>query len=339
MASLANIQLQYRYALQDQANLLETVAQAGLSAQDTLTLTILPTNGQTVTIDAKVYTFKTVLDALDGTVLIDPGNSIPSTLDNLMRAITLGLGAGVVYGSNTIQHPTVTASDGAGNTLIATAKTPGTTGNSIAVSTNVTGGSWATPTLTGGSNLTADVQAKAVAQAIQEYSRRFFRIETILMTGVQSGYYPVPADWLRGFSRIVAIEFPIDVNPPTYIAPKSWRIIPKDTGLFIFVAGVTGTFRLTYTTKHDETNPTTIPVEHEGPLGKWAAMIACQSFMALYANTTKNNVDSINYRTKEEEWRHVHDTLRHQLNQELMAHEMHLQTEAEPIYYFKSWDI
>ena len=124
---------------------------APVAATGVLTLTGNALNSQTVTIDTKVYTFQTTLTNVDGNVLI--GATASDSLDNLIAAITLGAGAGTTYATSTTEHPTVTAAAGAGDTMDVTAKTAGTSGNSIATTETLTNGSWANATLTGGANL------------------------------------------------------------------------------------------------------------------------------------------------------------------------------------------
>lgn len=122
----------------------------GVAATGTLTLTANAANGETVTIDAKTYTFQTTLTNADGNVLV--GATASDSLDNLIAAITLGAGSGTVYAAATTEHPTVTASAGAGDTMTATAKTDGTAGNSIGTSETLVSGSWGGATLSGGSD-------------------------------------------------------------------------------------------------------------------------------------------------------------------------------------------
>jgi hypothetical protein len=188
---------------------------------------------------------------------------------------------------------------------------------------------------------TNDVRDKAIDQAIREYSRRFPKIATALVASVSTGYYPLPSDWEPGLSRIVSIEFPIDQSPPLYAPPKSWRLVRRESGQVIYILpNPGGNFRLTYVTKHDETAPSaSIPSDHAGALGKWAGKIAALEFMARYANSVQNNVDSVNYRTKEQEWRHVYDTLALQIDKELGSAEVAIQHEADPLTYFRGWDV
>lgn len=64
-------------------------------------------NGETVTIDGKVYTFQTTLTDVDGNVQI--GADRRESLNSLAAAINLDTGAGTKYAASTTLHPTVTA--------------------------------------------------------------------------------------------------------------------------------------------------------------------------------------------------------------------------------------
>lgn len=89
-----------------------------------------PSNGDTVTIDGKTYTFETELTNADGNVLID---GAVTSWANLVAAITKGPGEGTAYAAATEEHPTVTADQDTGVVII-TAKVGGTAGNEIEVS-------------------------------------------------------------------------------------------------------------------------------------------------------------------------------------------------------------
>ncbi len=120
-----------------------------VAATGVLTLGANAADGETVTIDGKVYTFNTVLDTDDGDLLI--GAAATDSIDNLIAAITLGAGSGTLYAVATTLHPTVTAAVGAGDTMGATAKNEGAPGNAIATTETITG-DWDDATLTGGTD-------------------------------------------------------------------------------------------------------------------------------------------------------------------------------------------
>lgn len=119
-----------------------------VAARVILTLTDNALDTETVTIGAKVYTFQDTLTNVDGNVKI--GATAAITLSNLVAAINLGTGAGTAYAAATTVHSTVTAVEGAGDTVVVTAKTAGTAGNSIASTETLTNGSFASATLLGG---------------------------------------------------------------------------------------------------------------------------------------------------------------------------------------------
>lgn len=104
-----------------------------------------PSNGETVTIDGVVYTFKTVLTAAAGDVLI--GGSATIALGNLRYAINAAGGqAGVGYGENTVAHPTVRGDiigDSGGPYLQILARSPGTYGFTISVAETGVNLAWA----------------------------------------------------------------------------------------------------------------------------------------------------------------------------------------------------
>ncbi len=107
------------------------------------------TNGETVTIDANVYTFQTVLTNVAGNVKI--GATQAASLVNLQNAINRdGTGAaGTDFAALCVAHPTVTAV-AAATTLTVTAIVAGTPGNAIVTSDTSGDASWTGATLSGG---------------------------------------------------------------------------------------------------------------------------------------------------------------------------------------------
>lgn len=124
-----------------------------VSATGILTFTGQPTNAQTVTLGASVYTFNTVLGAA-GSVLI--GADEDESLENLVAAINGDAGEGTLYGTGTVTNVSATAAIGPTVAqLTATAITAGTAGNAVASTETVTNGSWTAATLTGGAEIPA----------------------------------------------------------------------------------------------------------------------------------------------------------------------------------------
>lgn len=345
MAQLVEIRKHYAYALQDKKKLLEEITLPGQQAADVLTFVGQPANAQTVTIDGKVYTFQTVLTDVDGHVLI--GAVLADSIANLVAAINLGAGAGTAYAASTVAHPTVTASLGVGSSLQATAQLGGPSGNSIAVSTTVGGASWATPTLTGGSALTDDVRDKAILGGVQWYNRILPRLNTVLVVATSNGIYNVPSDWSDEISRIVAIRNPADSVPPSYVSLRGLQIIAQPDGTpsqFYITPNPAPSFLLTYLARHganlanpSETLVGSIPQEHEGPVGRMSAALAADEMADFYGQTTRNNVDSVDYRSKADEWRALSKNLRQQVERELRAAELSFAKNSDQRTYFRGW--
>lgn len=131
----------------DDANCVDCT-DVGVKASGTLTLTGQPLDTETVTIGTKVYTFLDTLTNTDGYVHI--GATAEESADNLRNAINGGPGRGTDYATATTDHPDVTATDGAGTTVVITAKVDGTAGNSIATTETLTNGSFGAATLENG---------------------------------------------------------------------------------------------------------------------------------------------------------------------------------------------
>lgn len=125
-----------------------TGSTTGTRASGTLTLSGNPTDGQTVTIGTKVYTFKTTLGATANQVLI--GASASASLDNLIAAVNGGSGSGTLYSARTVAHTLVTAAAGAGDTMVVTAVAYSSSGNAIATTETLSSGSWGGSVLAGG---------------------------------------------------------------------------------------------------------------------------------------------------------------------------------------------
>lgn len=125
---------------------------ASTTSAQTLTLTGNAGDTETVTIDATIYTFRTVITAAAYDVLI--GATASDSIDNLVAAINRTGAAGVAYSEATVAHATVTAAAGAGDTMVATARSAGTAAESIVTTDTLADGTWGGATLSGGANWT-----------------------------------------------------------------------------------------------------------------------------------------------------------------------------------------
>jgi hypothetical protein len=112
-------------------------------SQAILTATGQPTNGATVKIGSKTYTFQTVLTNVDGNVFI--GASLTASLANLLNALNLGAGGGTAYATAMTASPLAFGLSSDATHLTVKARKRGIAGNNVLVATNVTGASWGTP--------------------------------------------------------------------------------------------------------------------------------------------------------------------------------------------------
>lgn len=103
------------------------------AAGGTITVTAQPTDGETVTIGSRTYTFKASLTGAANEIAI--GADTNATADNLKRAINDEGIEGTNYGAGTAIHADVTASVST-NIVTVTAKVKGAAGNSISLATN-----------------------------------------------------------------------------------------------------------------------------------------------------------------------------------------------------------
>jgi len=119
-----------------------TIAEAGsggVQAVGTMTIAEPVSDGDTYTLDAKVYTLETSLTNVDGNVAI--GGSEAQTKLNLIAAIDLSGTAGVDYATAMTAHTTITAAAFSGDTAAFTAVLPGTAGNALVSTETFTHGS------------------------------------------------------------------------------------------------------------------------------------------------------------------------------------------------------
>lgn len=137
------------------AELEQTAIVASTASQGTLTLSANVSNNDTVLIDedidgtltARTYKFVTSLTAstTENEVLI--GAAATNSIDNFIEAINGTGSSGTNYGSETPRNLSVSAAVGAGDTMVATARRPGATGDTIATTKTSATASWDAATL------------------------------------------------------------------------------------------------------------------------------------------------------------------------------------------------
>lgn len=115
-----------------------TTTDGGTAAQGTLTMDTQPTDGDTVTVDTKTYTFQNTLTNVDGNVKI--GASLTATQQNLVAAFSNTGEPGTDYAVATVTHPSVEIDDFVTNNAVLTAYEAGVAGNSIVTTETFTAG-------------------------------------------------------------------------------------------------------------------------------------------------------------------------------------------------------
>ncbi len=125
---------------------------AGVKATGVLTITSTISDGETVLIGDKTYTFKTSLTSSteENEVLIGASDAV--ALDNLKSAINATAGGGTTYGSDTQANPNVVATTNTNTAQTVGAYRVGTYGNSISTTETMANGSFAATTLASGAD-------------------------------------------------------------------------------------------------------------------------------------------------------------------------------------------
>ncbi len=110
-----------------------------VASEGTLTMDTQPTDGDTYTIDTKVYTFEDSLTDVDGNVNV--GGTLAQAKLNLVSAMDLSGVAGTDYATSMTAHTTVDVAAFISDDAILTAKVEGVDGDSIATTETFTAGS------------------------------------------------------------------------------------------------------------------------------------------------------------------------------------------------------
>lgn len=116
------------------------------TAKATWSATVQPTNTQIVTLGTVAYRFVTALASANDVLI---GASLAESIANLLDAIAGTAGDHLATSANA----DATAYQFYGDRIVAYATTAGTAGNAVVSTTTVTGASWNSATLRGGSNL------------------------------------------------------------------------------------------------------------------------------------------------------------------------------------------
>lgn len=128
-----------------------------------------PSDGDTVTIGTKVYTYKTTLTPTEGQVLINGGAD--AALLNLIRAINHSGTPGTDYFVAVANTQVSAATSVTSHAFAVTALANGTAGNAIATTETSSHLSWGAATLSGGVDVATTGQATIIVKEFQENAK------------------------------------------------------------------------------------------------------------------------------------------------------------------------
>lgn len=188
-------------------------------AAATMTLGVLPLDGQTHSIDGVVYTWRNVL-ALPFDILI--GGTINASLVNFNNAINaVAETPGTTYGAGTTAHLTVRAELPTGATLTIRARNPGSAGNIIALDAV-----WASTTLLLGRSSLAELMGVVV----KDFTVGGGSANVLDPLDTEIGYNTV--GWSGSLEKLTILKVPINwtyvTGDPLFV---SMRILSEDWGI------------------------------------------------------------------------------------------------------------
>jgi hypothetical protein len=144
---------------------------------------------------------------------------------------------------------------------------------------------------------------RAIAMAVQRYSKDRERPKVEDVTPTDANTLPLPAGWQADFSELRSLEYPIGQNPPSYLDQSRYAIYRAPASLVIktidAVNVAANTVRAAYTIAHQvEVATDTIPVADREPVAKWAAAICCEQLAALYSGNTDSTIQAATVENK-----------------------------------------
>ena len=159
--------------------------------------------------------------------------------------------------------------------------------------------------------------------AIRDALSHFSTDRPLIFADDVSGTDPFvfPTNFIVGFSRIKNLEDPIGSSPPVFLREhEDYEVIHTGSGTRLHFISLSPSlpFRLIYTGKHtleglDDppgdtvASSTTIPDGLMRPFGLLVCHYSALSVATVFAGTQTNVIvaDSVNYRSKEAEWRNI----------------------------------
>lgn len=129
-----------------------------------------------------------------------------------------------------------------------------------------------------------------------------------------------PETWLAEFSQIRRIEYPVGSNPEALLDAEEWSIYRAPSGYKLRLRWdkpeVGESVRMTFTVPRVEAD---VPDADLDAVASLAASACLRSLAALYGQTSDPTIqaDSVNYRSKTDEFRRLADALEERYNAHL----------------------
>lgn len=143
--------------------------------------------------------------------------------------------------------------------------------------------------LTGGADIAADREARALELAVAAISMDAPRPLAWVRVSEDGRTVPLPPDWTDGVSVIEAITVAADGDVPLEIQQCCWRVADSADGRVIRLASAASpgaAFDIAYTAGHvvnDDDGVDTIPVVHRGAVAAFAAAVLLDGMAAAHA--------------------------------------------------------
>jgi hypothetical protein len=155
--------------------------------------------------------------------------------------------------------------------------------------------------------ISVDQRNAAIDRAAIRYSTDRPQTKVVDVAAAGGNALQLPASWEAGFSALISIEYPIGMNPPSWLDRDIYRLYDKTDGtqeIRFDRALPNANVRLCFSIKQSLTSGApgtdTIPIADRMAVCQWAAADLCDQLAALYSNTQDSTIqaDAVQYQSK-----------------------------------------
>jgi hypothetical protein len=161
----------------------------------------------------------------------------------------------------------------------------------------------------------------AIDSAVRRYSTDKPALKVVDVVAAGGFALAVPAGWQYDFSELLAVEYPIGSNPPSFLERETFRLYDKTDGtreIRFDNQLPNATVRISFTQMQQLVNggADTVPIVDREAVCKWAAASLCDQLAALYSNTQDSTIsaDAVQYTSKASQRRSQAQGYRKQYN-------------------------